>query len=126
MSVRGIRGATTVEVDQEDTVLDAVEELLSAILVANPILDTADIASVIFTVTEDLRSVHPAKAARLMGWNQVPLLCMLEIPVPGSLSRCVRVLLHWNTSLSQDQIQHIYLRGAVNLRRDLTKPPAEG
>jgi chorismate mutase len=126
MSLRGIRGATTVEVDQEGAVLEAAEELLNAILQANPSLDTADLASAIFTATEDLRSVHPAKAARQLGWNQVPLLCMQEIPIPHSLPRCIRVLLHWNTSLSQNKIQHVYLREAVSLRPDLTKPPAEG
>ncbi|MHC1783177.1 MAG: chorismate mutase [Anaerolineaceae bacterium] len=125
MSLRGIRGATTVEEDQEESVLDAAEELLNAIQQANPTLDTVDLASAIFSVTEDLRSVHPAKAARRMGWNQVPLICAQEIPVPGSLPKCIRVLLHWNTLLSQEQIQHVYLREAVSLRPDLIKPPVD-
>ena len=119
MSIRGIRGATTVEVDQPEAVLSATQGLLHAILQANPVLQTDDIASVFFTVTEDIVSVHPAQAARMMGWVAVPMICAMEIPVPGSLPRCIRVLVHWNTDLDQKLIRHVYLNNAVVLRPDI-------
>jgi len=122
MPVRGIRGAIDVINDQPEEVLAATRELLEAILLANPALKPADLASVLFTVTDDLQSVYPAQAARQMGWGDVPLICAREIPVPGGLPRCVRVLLHWNTDLGQAEVRHVYLRGAVSLRPDL--PPA--
>ena len=120
MSIRGIRGAITVESDQSEMVLAATRELLDAILQANPDLQMADIASVFFTSTDDLVSVHPALAARQMGWTSVPMMCAQEIPVPGCLPRCVRVLLHWNTEAGQDSVRHVYLRDAVQLRPDLS------
>ncbi len=119
MSTRGIRGATTVAADQPDLILEATRELLQAILQANPGMCPEDIASVIFTVTPDLNSTFPAQAAREMGWSQVPMLCAREIPVPGSLPRVIRVLLHWNTARPQHEIQHVYLRSATLLRPDL-------
>lgn len=122
MPVRGIRGAIDVINDQPEEVLAATHELLEAILLANPALKPVDLASVLFTVTEDLQSVYPAQAARLLGWGEVPLMCAREIPVPGGLSHCVRVLLHWNTDLGQNQIKHVYLHGADVLRPDLNAP----
>lgn len=121
MPVRGIRGATTITADQPDLVLAATRELLKAICQANPSLRPADLASAWFTTTSDLVSVHPAKAARELNWVEVPLMCSQEIPVPGSLPLCIRVLLHWNTSLSQAEINHVYLHEAVRLRPDLMK-----
>jgi chorismate mutase len=117
--MRGVRGATTVNEDQADQLLAATQELLEAILTANPGMQTEDIASVIFTVSCDLASAFPALAARRIGWDSVPMMCASEIPVPGSLPRCIRVLLHWNTDVSQSGIRHIYLREAVRLRPDL-------
>jgi chorismate mutase len=119
MSIRGIRGAITVETDKPDLILAATKELLVAIMRANPDLQTGDIASAFFTMTEDLVSVHPASAARQMGWENVPMMCACEIPVPGSLPSCIRVLIHWNTGDAQAVIKHIYLREAVTLRPDL-------
>lgn len=119
MAVRGIRGATTCLADA-DAILVATRELLAAILKANPSLQTADIASAWFTVTNDLQLVYPAKAAREMGWNDIPLMCSTEIAVPGSLSHCVRVLIHWNTDLPQTAVKHVYLHEAVTLRPDLS------
>jgi len=119
--VRGIRGATTVPEDNPALILAATAELLQKLLEGNPSLDSNDIASIFFTVTLDLVSVHPAQAARKMGWNTVPLLCSTEIPVPGSLPHCVRVLIHWNTDLNQSEIKHVYLNEAVRLRPDLSK-----
>lgn len=118
MACRGIRGATTVEANTAEAVLDATGELLAALAEANG-LAAEDIASAVFTVTADLDAAFPAQAARQLGWHQVPLLDALEIPVPGSLPRCVRVLLHWNTSRSQAEMRHVYLRGAAGLRPDL-------
>lgn len=118
MTVRGIRGATTCQAE-EASILAATKELLSAILKANPALQTADIASAWFTVTSDLQFVHPAKAAREMGWNEVPLMCSRELDVPGSLAQCVRVLIHWNTELPQSAVKHLYLHAATQLRPDL-------
>jgi chorismate mutase len=125
MQVRGIRGAITVDDDTEEAVLEATHKLLEALLRSNPSLNTADLASAFFTVTTDLKSVHPAKAARLMGWTEVPMMCASEIPVPGSLPLCIRVLLHWNTPLPQNQIEHVYLRRAVSLRPDLSQLSAQ-
>jgi chorismate mutase len=119
MSIRGIRGATTVTADEPDLILQATRELLEEILEENKGMQPEDVASAIFTVTDDLASTFPAQAAREMGWSLVPMLCAREIPVPNSLSRVIRVLVHWNTDVSQSEITHVYLRGAVKLRPDL-------
>lgn len=119
MPIRGIRGATTVTADQPDLILQATRELLEAILEENQGMQPADVASAIFTVTDDLRSTFPAQAARQMGWELVPMLCAREIPVPDSLARVIRVLVHWNTEILQSEVRHVYLRDAVKLRPDL-------
>jgi chorismate mutase len=119
MSIRGIRGATTVAEDQPNLILEATRELLEAILKENPGMNPEDVGSAIFTVTDDLVSTFPAQAARQMGWSMVPMMCAREIPVPGSLPRAIRVLVHWNTETPQGQIKHVYLRDAVRLRPDL-------
>ncbi len=119
MAVRGIRGATVVEHDDPEEVLAATRELLDALLKANPSLNLVDLASAFFTVTGDLCSAYPARAARQLGWDDVPLMCALEIPVPGSLPRCIRILLSWNTDLPQAAVRHVYLGGAASLRPDL-------
>ena len=121
MPVRGIRGATTATEDQSEAILSATRELLGAIQTANPTLDPADLASAIFTVTGDLAAAYPAKAARKLGWTAVPLMCAREIPVPGSLPRCIRVLLHWTTDLTQSAIRPVYLSEAAKLRPDLNE-----
>ena len=119
MTIRGIRGATTISADETQQVLSATRELLASILAANPGLRTEDIASALFTVTEDIVSAYPALAARQFGWDQVPMLCTREIPVPGGLPLCIRVLVHWNTETPQKEIKNVYLREAVALRPDL-------
>jgi chorismate mutase len=119
MPMRGIRGATTVTADQPDLILQATRELLEEILAENEGMRPEDVASAIFTVTDDLDSTFPAQAARQMGWDLVPMLCAREIPVPDSLPRVIRVLVHWNTELPQKQITHVYLRDAIKLRPDL-------
>jgi chorismate mutase len=120
MPVRGIRGATAVENDDPEEILAATRELLTTVLRANASLQPEDIASALFTVTDDLRSAYPARAARDLGWTHVPLMCAQEIPVQDSLPRCIRILLHWNTDLPQSAIRHVYLRAATRLRPDLS------
>jgi chorismate mutase len=115
MYCRGIRGATTVECNDREEILAATTELLQLLAQHND-LRTENIASAIFTVTDDLDAEFPALAARGLGWSETALMCAREIPVPGSLSRCIRVLLHVNTTRSAAEIQHIYIRGAVSLR----------
>lgn len=119
MPVRGIRGAIDVEEDNPDAVLDRTRELLDAMMKANPELRSEHVASAIFTTTVDLKSAFPARAAREMGWKEVPMICSQEIPVPGALPRVIRVLLHWNTDLPQEDVCHIYLGAAAGLRPDL-------
>ena len=116
--VRGIRGATTVERDDAEAILSATEELIREIVAANE-LDPADVASALFTVTPDLHAEFPAAAARRMGWTMVPLLNFTEIGVPGRLECCIRVLVHVNTTRTQNEMVHVYLREAVSLRPDL-------
>jgi chorismate mutase len=121
MTVRGVRGATTVLEDSSEAILEATRALLLAICEANIEMRPSDIASIFFTVTADLRAAYPALAARELGWGEVPLMCAQEIPVPGSLPRTIRVLIHWNTALMQKDIHHVYLREAVLLRPDLLR-----
>lgn len=120
MSVRGIRGATTVDRDEPELVLAATSELLESLLSANAIDGFEEIVSAVFTTTADLRSTFPAEAARRLGMNQVPLLCASEIPVEGSMPRCIRVLLHVNTERTQAEIVHVYLGEAKRLRPDVS------
>lgn len=117
MICRGVRGATTVDVDERETILRATRELFALLIRLNEI-ESEDVASVIFTTTPDLVSVFPATAARQLGWLDVPLLCSHEISVPGSLQKCIRILIHWNTDKGQKEIQHAYLREARILRPD--------
>lgn len=115
--VRGIRGATTVEVNDAEAIIQATEELLEEIARQND-FRPEEIASAIFTVTQELNATFPAEAARKRGWNMVPMLCATEIPVPGSLPMCIRVLIHVNTEREQAEMRHVYLRRAVVLRPD--------
>ena len=116
MKTRGIRGATTVDENTKEAILTATKELLLQIAKENK-LSIDDVAAVHFSLTDDLDAEFPAAAAREIGWNDTPLLCMKEINVPTSLPKCIRVLLFVNTDKSSKDIKHIYLRRAVNLRR---------
>ena len=116
--MRAIRGATTVDSDTPELIRRATRELLETIVARND-FTSADVISAIFTVTDDLRSEFPAHAARELGWLDVPLLCTMEIPVPGSLARCIRVLLHIESSKARTEIRHVYLHDARTLRPDL-------
>lgn len=119
-AVRGVRGASTVPENSREAIMDATEELLNEMVSANDIA-SEDIAAVYFTLTSDLNAEFPAVAAReRLGWRLVPLINSIEIDRPGSMSKCVRVLLYLNTDKSQEEIKHIYLRDAVVLRADIT------
>jgi chorismate mutase len=118
VTVRGIRGATTVAEDTSSAILEATEELVREIVAENG-FRPEDVASALFTVTPDLHAEFPAAAARRMGWTMVPLLNFTEIGVPGRLERCIRVLIHVNTERGQNEMMHVYLREAVALRPDL-------
>jgi chorismate mutase len=113
--VRGIRGATTSADNIPEEIYIATRELLTK-MVDNNAVETADIAAVFFSATPDLDSAFPAKAAREIGWLKVPLFCHVEINVPDSISRCIRILMMVNTGLEQDQINHVYLKDTVRLR----------
>ena len=115
MYCRGIRGATTVENNDREEILSATKELLQLLIEKNA-LKQEDIASAIFSLTEDLDAEFPAVAARGLGWTDTALMCTREIPVPNSLQKCIRVLIHVNTDQSAEEIQHVYIRKAVNLR----------
>ncbi len=116
MPTRGIRGATTVEANTAAGIRARTLELLGMLVEENAIRP-ADVAAATFTVTEDLDAEFPAVAVRsLHGWEDVPLLCAREIPVPNSPARCVRILLLWNTERGQGEIRHVFLRGARRLR----------
>lgn len=117
-TVRAARGAIRVDKDTAQDVLSATERLLAAMLERNAV-DGDDIVSAFFTVTQDLRSVFPAEAARRMGLGRVPLMCAQEIPVAGSMHRVVRILMHFHTDRAQAAIAHVYLDGAESLRDDL-------
>ncbi|MSP22043.1 MAG: chorismate mutase [Dehalococcoidia bacterium] len=118
MMVRGIRGATTVTENTREAVLDAASELLAEIVRLNAI-EHDHVASIIFTATADLNAEFPAVAARQLGWTDIALECMPEMNVPGSLQRCLRILMHINTTRSPRELVHVYLRGARALRPDL-------
>jgi chorismate mutase len=115
MKCRGIRGATTVDANTEKSIYESAKELLREMIKTNDV-DIDDLASVIFTVTDDLNAAFPAKAAREMGMSNTPLLCSREINVPGSLQSCLRILILFNTDKNPDDINHVYLKKAVILR----------
>ena len=116
--VRAVRGATTVTADDPLLIREAITELLEAVLDDND-LAPIDIISAVFTTTPDLVSEFPAHAARLYGWNDIPMICAQELPVPGALPRCVRVMVHCETRRMRSEMRHVYLRDAVLLRADL-------
>ena len=120
MAVRAIRGATQVAADDRDEVLEATRELVSTVLERNE-LDPADLISILFTATPDLVSEFPALAARELGLGDVPLMCATEIAVPHALPRVLRLMAHVETPRARTAVQHVYLRGAVALRRGIAQ-----
>ena len=117
-TVRGLRGATTVEADTTAQIVERSQELMRALMTSNDLAED-DIISVLFTATADVKSTFPATAIREIGFGAVPLLCAAEIAVPGSKPLCIRVLLHVHTTRSREEIKHVYLHGAQGLRDDL-------
>lgn len=120
MAVRAIRGAIQLDVDEREHLLASTRELVTAVLEANAIT-AGDLISIIFTVTADLHSEFPALAARELGMGDVPLLCTVEIDVAGAMPRVVRLMAHADLDVARGDVQHVYLRGAVGLRRDLAQ-----
>ncbi|MGA7418814.1 MAG: chorismate mutase [Acidimicrobiales bacterium] len=118
VSVRAVRGATTVDADNPEAIRERVVALLEQVLKQNG-LSEDDIISILFTATEDIVSTFPATAARSMGLGAVPLICARELAITGSVPRCIRVMLHVTTELSRNDIHHVYLEGAKGLRDDL-------
>ncbi|MGG3562600.1 chorismate mutase [Neobacillus rhizosphaerae] len=117
--IRGVRGATTITENSEEAIVSATEELLINMIEMNEIHPDS-VASIFISTTEDINAAFPAKALRrFQGWTYVPVMCMREIPVQNSLDMCVRVMMHVNTTKSQQEIQHIYLNKAKSLRPDL-------
>ena len=117
-SLRALRGATTVDRDDEAHVHDRVVELLTEMCARNDV-DHDDIVSILFTATDDLHATFPAAGARKMGLGDVPLICARELDVEGGTPRCIRVLMHLTTERSRADLRHVYLEGAVSLRDDL-------
>lgn len=120
MFVRAIRGAVTVPENTKISILEGTKELLVEIIKRNNLKED-DIISAVFTVTSDLNAAFPAVAARELGWTDISLMCTNEIDVPGSLRNCVRVLIHINTDKSNNEMKHVYLKGAAILRPDLSE-----
>lgn len=117
--IRGIRGATTVNENSESEIIEATGILLRKMIEQNKI-EANMVASVFISVTEDITAAFPAKAIRLIdGWTYVPVMCMREIPVPSALTKCIRIMMHVNTMIPQEEIGHIYLGNAISLRPDL-------
>ncbi|MDR7075284.1 chorismate mutase [Neobacillus niacini] len=117
--IRGMRGAVTVDSNSEEVIISATEELLKQLIEGNNILPE-QVASVFISTTEDLNAAFPARALRKFdGWTYVPVMCMRELPVTNGLPMCVRVMLHVNTAVKQEEIVHVYLKGAKVLRPDL-------
>lgn len=120
MAVRAVRGATQLEQDTREHMLERVAEMVSDVMESNA-LGVDDFISVIFTATADLVSEFPAYAARRLGFGDVPLICARELEIEGSMPRVVRMMAHVETDLARADITHVYLHGAANLRRDLTR-----
>ncbi len=121
MTVRGLRGATTIEHDEAEKVLEATGNLVKEIAEKNQV-SPEDIISVLVSTTADIQSTFPAKAVRsIEGWKYVPVMCTHEMDVPGGMPRCIRILMHANCEIPQKEIIHIYQNDAVQLRPDLQK-----
>ena len=124
MNVRGVRGATTSDSNSREDILLAARDLITGIIEANEIV-VDDVASILFSTTADLNAEFPAVAARNLGFTNTALECLVEMNVPGSLARCIRVLMHVNSDKQQKEIRHIYLKNAKSLRADLTDDDSE-
>jgi chorismate mutase len=119
---RGVRGATTIENNTSEDILKGTRESLALMIRFNGI-DPDDVASAIFTTTSDVNAAFPALAARQLQWSDVALMCEHELDVPGSLKKCIRILLHWNTTKTSSEIRHVYIKGAARLRPERADLP---
>jgi chorismate mutase len=119
----GVRGATTADANTSEEILKATRQLLALMIRQNDIRQE-DVASAIFTTTVDIDAEFPALAARQLNWLHVALMCAHELDVPGSLRRCIRILIHWNTDKPSDEIIHVYIKDAANLRPDISEVPS--
>jgi len=122
MSCRGVSGATTAEANTSEEILKATRQLLALMIRQNDIAPE-DVASAIFSTTTDLDAEFPALAGRQLGWLDVAMICVHELDVSGSLRRCIRILLHWNTTKRSDEIVHVYIKEAAKLRPDRSEIP---
>ena len=122
MPCRGVRGATTADANTPEAILKATRELLALMIRQNDIRQE-DVASVVFTTTGDLNAEFPALAARQLGWFDAAMMCYHELDVPGSMRRCIRILIHWNNDLPPDEIVHVYIKDAASLRPDRSSLP---
>ncbi len=120
MRVRAIRGATQLEEDTREHMLERVAEMVTDVMSAND-LTVDQFISIVFTATSDLRSEFPAYAARLLGFDDVPLICARELEIEGSMPRVVRMMAHVETHMARSEVTHVYLHGAAGLRRDLAR-----
>ncbi len=120
MSVRAVRGATQLEADTREHMLERVTEMVTDVMTSNG-LEVDDFISVIFTATSDLVAEFPAYAARQLGFGEIPLLCARELEIEGSMPRVVRMMAHVDTDLPRAEVTHVYLHGAAALRKDLTR-----
>lgn len=119
--IRGVRGATTIEIDQPEAVMKATQTLAREMAKQNNI-EPEEVASVLISTTPDIVSAFPAKAVRtIKGWEYVPVMCTHEMNVQPSLPRCIRIMMHVNSTVAQNKIQHVYLNEAISLRPDLVK-----
>ncbi|MFB4163415.1 chorismate mutase [Alteribacillus sp. JSM 102045] len=117
--IRGVRGAITIDKNQQDDIVTSTKKLLEEMIAANKLVPE-NVSQIWFTVTSDINAAFPAKAIRLLeGWEFVPVMCAQEIPVPGSLPLCIRIMLSAEINTKQEDVQHIYLRNAKELRPDL-------
>jgi chorismate mutase len=115
---RAIRGATTVESDTTENIINRTQELLLALKEKND-TDGSEVASIFFTMTDDLHACFPAVAARKLGWQDIPLMCGKELNITGGMKKVIRVLIHINTELGRNEMKHVYLHGTEKLREDL-------
>lgn len=116
--MRGVRGATRVKANDAAEILEATKELLEKMIELNGI-EEEFVASALFTTTPDLNAVYPAAAAREIGWHKVALMGFQEIEIPNGMNFTIRILVHWNTEKTLDEVKHVYMRDAIKLRPDL-------
>jgi chorismate mutase len=120
VAVRAVRGAVQVEANDRTAILEGTTELVTEVMSRN-VLSTEDVISVLFSATPDLDAEFPALAARKLGFQEVPLLCCGEIPVPGAMPRVIRLMMHVELTVPRSAVQHVYLRGAAALRLDIAQ-----